>query len=94
MVLKAPQHIKAATPVLLGGLVVSGLLAGLCIGGGIAALVWNIMAPTEFNFLGVMLTTGHVGVALTALGVILALFVIRSSYKRVVQLAKIPESRG
>lgn len=45
-----------------------GILSGMSISGGIVGIVWDAVSPTEFNFLGVTLTTGHVGVAFAALG--------------------------
>jgi len=68
-------------PVLDRMIVVMGLLAGLSIAGGIIGIIWNATSPTSFDVFGVTLSTGHVGVAFTALGLICMLFTVRGILK-------------
>ena len=61
--------------------IVFGILALVCIGGGICALVANAKSKTELSILGAHLTTGHVGVAFVGIGLIIAIFVVRAVLK-------------
>jgi hypothetical protein len=93
MRLRAPKHVIVGSPVLRLGLLITGIISGLCIGGGIVAIIWNAASPTDLNFFGVTVTTGHVGVALTVLGMASIVVVVRSAYKHLVKLAELPNDR-
>jgi hypothetical protein len=91
--LHAPSHVFVARPVLKMVVLVMGLLSGTAIGGGIVAIIWNAVSPTSFNILGATVTTGHVGVAFAALGLITMLFVVRAVLNYTHKLAALPEER-
>ena len=55
------------------------ILALVSIAGGIVAIIWNTVSPTTFEAFGVKLSTGHVGVAFTGIGLVMAYF----TFKRV-----------
>ena len=74
----SPDHQRAALPLHIIIVLLFGVLALGCIGGGIYAIHRNSLSPTEFSFLGIHLNTGHVGVAFVGLGVVAALFTVRS----------------
>lgn len=61
--------------------IVFGTLAGLCVIGGIIAIIWNSAAPTQFSMLGVKLSTGHVGVAFVGIGMVTAYFTFSNILK-------------
>jgi hypothetical protein len=62
-------HIEAATPVIMAGLWIAGIVGFACVLGGIFAIYWNALSPSEVGLLGNKLTTGHVGVAFVFVGV-------------------------
>jgi hypothetical protein len=89
----AASHVEVATPVLKLSLLLTAILGAFCIGGGIVAIIWNSLAPTKISILGMTVTTGHVGVALTALGVITLITGVRSVSKNLYELAALPPDR-
>lgn len=93
MAFAASQHVEAAKPILLAALFVVCVLAAMAIGGGVVAIIWNTQSSTEFDILGATLTTGHVGVAFTALGLIVMLFVALKVIKQLHKLAKLPKDQ-
>jgi len=72
---------------------ISGALSGLAIAGGIVGIIWNAFSPTEINFLGVEVNTGHVGVAFTAFGIIAIVFVVKAILSNTVKLAALPDDQ-
>ena len=86
----AIAHVEAAKPVLSKVVITMGVLSGLAIIGGIVGIVWNAVSPTEFNIWGAELSTGHVGVAIIALGLICMVLVVRSVLMYTHKLAKLP----
>jgi len=70
-------------------LLVAGVLSLVSCLGGIVAIIWSAFARTEMSMFGVEVTTGHVGVAFVALGVVSMLFVSRSVLKNLAELAKV-----
>jgi hypothetical protein len=74
---------RAAMPLFY--LIVStfGLIALACIGGGIYAIHRSSYASTKFDFLGVHLESGSVGVALVVVGVVVAFFTVKAVLKKV-----------
>jgi hypothetical protein len=74
----APEHQRAALPLHIIIVLIFGILALVCIGGGIYAVYRNSLSQTGFSFLGVHLNTGHVGVAFVGLGLIVAFFTARA----------------
>src|SRR5687767_1118792 len=84
------EHQKTALPLHQLIVVIVGLMALSCVVGGIVAIVYAAQSPTEFNFLGVTLTTGHVGVALVAIGVLVGLFTFRAVLNNQRDLAALP----
>jgi len=77
----AAQHQRAAFPRHQIIVTVFGILALVCVAGGIYAIVANAKSKTELAILGVHLTTGHVGVAFVGIGLIIALFIVRAVRK-------------
>jgi hypothetical protein len=64
-----------------------GMLSGLCILGGIVAILWNAVSKTEFSMFGVTLSTGHVGVAFVGIGLVTAYFAVKAVLKSQYELA-------
>jgi hypothetical protein len=89
----AASHVEVAIPVLKLSLLLTAILGAFCIGGGVVAIIWNSLSPTQFNILGMTVTTGHVGVAFTALGVITVIIGVRSVNKNLYKLAALPPDR-
>jgi hypothetical protein len=57
------------------------------------AIMWNSVSPTQIKIVGMTVTTGHVGVAFTALGVITLIIGVRSVNKNLYKLAALPPDR-
>lgn len=57
--------------------VVFGVLAFSCVVGGIVAIYSGVQSKTEFDILGAHLKTSNVGIALVAIGLIIAFFAVR-----------------
>src|ERR1700752_183533 len=74
----SPEHQRAASTLHIIIVLLFGVLALSCIGGGIYAVHRNSLSPSEFTFLGVHLNTGNVGVAFVGLGIVAAFFTVRS----------------
>ncbi|MFN7020312.1 MAG: hypothetical protein ACK4WH_03160 [Phycisphaerales bacterium] len=89
----AVEHQKSALVLHLTIVAVIGVLGLASIGAGIYAIYRNAQAPSEFDILGVKVSTGSVGVALVALGMITVFFTVRSVLRSVRDLAKIPHER-
>jgi hypothetical protein len=89
----APAHQREAAPLHRLIILVFGLLALCCIGGGIVAIIWNAVSKTEFELLGARLTTGHVGVAFVGIGLLTALFTVRAVLKNQYQLGALPSPK-
>jgi hypothetical protein len=70
-------HIRASESIIKTALWITGLFAAAAIGAGVVAIVWNAVSPTQFNFVGLDLTTGHAGVALIGLGAATLVLVVR-----------------
>lgn len=83
-------HQEAAEPVHLLIVVIFGILASMCIGAGIIAIIWNAVSKTEFKLFGAHLTTGRVGVAFVGIGLLTFLFIVRAVLKNQRDLAKLP----
>jgi uncharacterized membrane protein YidH (DUF202 family) len=77
----SPRHIKASEPILKMTLWVVCIVGVAAIAAGAFAIYRNSLAQTEFNFLGLTMTTGHVGVALVGLGVAALILIIRRMFK-------------
>ena len=84
-------HVQAAMPILNRIIYITGLLSGLAIVGGIVGIIWNAFSPTEIDMFGAKVTTGHVGVDFTALGIIAMVFVVRAVLSNIIKLAALPE---
>jgi uncharacterized membrane protein YbhN (UPF0104 family) len=67
-----------------------GLLALACIIGGVFAIYLNANSQTSFDIFGAHLTTSNVGVALVALGLVIAFLTIRAVLRNQRDLAKLP----
>ncbi len=93
-VFKSAIHLDAAKPVLNKIVVIMGILSGLSIIGGILGILWNTISPTEFDLFGAKLSTGHIGVAFTALGLICMVLVVRSVLKFTHKLAALQENKN
>ena len=90
LVKAAREHQHAA--LMLHILIVSifGVLALVSIAGGIVAICLNAQSKTDFDILGAHLTTGSVGVAFVALGLIIAFFTVRAVLRNQRDLAQVP----
>jgi hypothetical protein len=78
----AAQHRRATIPLHQLTVTVSGILALVCVGGGIYAIVLNARSKTELSILGARLTMGHVGIAFVGIGLVIALFVVRAVLRK------------
>lgn len=87
-------HVDTASGILITIIVIMGVLSAAAIGGGIVAIVWNTVSPTQLDFFGVTVSTGHVGVAFTALGLISMFFVIRTVLDHIHKLAALRRDEG
>ena len=85
-------HVREARPTINAIVYIMGGLSGLAVLGGIGAIVWNAYAPTEMDLFGVKVSTGHVGVAFAALGLVCMVFVVRSVLKHLHMLAALPDN--
>lgn len=86
------KHIQEARPIHTVILLLTGILSLVSCVGGIIAIFWNAFAPSEINMLGLHVSTGHVGVAFAALGVISMFLVSRSVLKNLSVLGKIKDA--
>ena len=85
-----PQDVEAATPLLTKVLIIVGIIAVLITIGGIIGIIWNAVSPTQISILGMNVSTGSVGVAFVALGVIMVIVIYRAVLKNISELAKLP----
>jgi hypothetical protein len=69
--------IRAATPIWKLSLILSGILGGILLGGGIVLAYLGNSAQTTFTLFGNQFSSTSVGVALAFMGVVLVAFVIR-----------------
>jgi hypothetical protein len=90
MIYGAPAHQRAAMPLHLLIVSVFGILALASIAGGIYAISKDTESDTYFKIMGAELSTGHVGVALVGLGLLIASFTVRSVLKNQHDLASLP----
>lgn len=85
----SPEHQRAALTLHIIIVLLFGVLALSCIGGGIYAIHRNSISPTEFSFLGIHLNTGHVGVAFVGLGIVAAFLTVRSVLRSQLDLGRL-----
>lgn len=83
-------HQRAALPIHSLIVAMFGILALVCIGGGVYAISANAESKTELSILGAHLTTGHVGVAFVGLGLIIVFLAVRAVLKSQHALAALP----
>lgn len=76
------RHASAAMPLFFFIVAVFGILALVCICGGIYAIFNKAVADTAFELWGFNLKTGHVGVAFVGIGLATALFTVRAILKK------------
>jgi hypothetical protein len=76
------KHLKVATPVLMAGMILSGITSIAAIAGGIYAIYKSSEASTQINIWGATISTESVGVALAFIGLVCLVFVIRAAFKR------------
>ena len=69
--------IAAATPIWRLSLIISAVLGGLLLGGGIVLAYFGNAAQTTFTLFGNQFSSTSVGVAIAFMGVVLVGFVIR-----------------
>lgn len=84
------QHQRAAMPLRKLIVIVLGILALVCIAGGILAIVANARSNAEFGILGAHFTTGHVGLGFLGIGFVIAFFTVRAALKHKRELAGLP----
>jgi|GEM_PF-4924740 len=89
---KSILHVHAAMPILRLIIYLAVFLSFLAIVGGILGLNWNT-SSIEFSVFGVRLTTGYVGVAFVAPGVVLLIAVVTAVLSNVYKLAALPEDQ-
>jgi hypothetical protein len=83
----AEPHQRAAMPLHRTIVLIFGLLALACIGGGIVGIIYSATSETKLDIFGVHLSTGHVGVAFVGLGLIIGYFTVRSVLRSQYMLA-------
>lgn len=83
------SHVESAKPILKIMLIITGIIAALTIIGGIFGIIWNSLSPTEMNILGIKVSTGHVGVAFTAFGVIAEILIFKAVLKNIYKLSSL-----
>ena len=88
------EVIRAAEPTFRLALLVTGAVAFAAIGGGIVAIIWDANANTQFAFLGLELTTTHVGVAMVGLGIAAAVTVGRRIIRAIEHIGAYKVGRG
>lgn len=88
--MKCQLHQRAAMPLYLMIILIFGLLALACVGGGIVAIIRSATSETKFDIFGVHLSTGHVGVAFVGIGLIVGYFTVRTVLRNEYQLAALP----
>jgi hypothetical protein len=84
------QHVHVAKPVIQTIMCIMGILSALAIIGGTAAIIWNAFSPTQTNLFEASISTGYVGVAFAALGLICMVFVLRAVLTNIYRLAALP----
>jgi hypothetical protein len=88
----APAHQSVAMPLHILIVATFGLLALICIGGGIYAIVVKAAAQSTLGIGGMTLQTEHVGVAFVGIGLFIAFLTVRSVLKSQHDLAKLPSN--
>ena len=91
MIPLSPAHMKAGWPAIRLGLRITGIVAALCVVGGIVGIIWNAVSPTEITLFGATVTTGHVGVAFVFIGLVVLAVVVSRAFKTLVDLGKIKD---
>ena len=87
-------HQQAAMSLHMLIILINGVLALGCIIGGIYAVAVNSASQTEINILGIKVSTGSVGVAFIAIGLIIAYKTVTSVLKNQSDLAALPSDRS
>ena len=87
------RHVKSASPLLLTMIILVGVLSVLATVGGIIAIINNSLSETKINILGMLISTGHVGVAFVGLGIIMMILVYRNISANIYKLAALPDDR-
>ena len=90
IVFQCKIHQQQALPLHNRIITIFGIIACLCIIGGIIAIIMNSIAKTEFSMFGVNLSTGHVGVAFIGIGLATTFFAIKVVLKSQHDLAMLP----
>lgn len=86
----ALPHQREARLVHLTIILIFGLLALACVGGGIVGILYGATSETKLDMFGVHLSTGHVGIAFVGIGLIIGYFTMRSVLRNQYQLAALP----
>ena len=84
------QHQRAAIPRQQLLIIVFGILALVCIGGGILAIVASARSRMEFSILGARFTAGHIGLGFVGAGLAIVFFIVRAKLKNQRELAGLP----
>ena len=71
------QLIRAAAPIWRLSIILSSILGGLLLIGGIILAYFGISAETTFNLFGNQFSSTNVGISLVFIGVVLIILVIR-----------------
>jgi hypothetical protein len=87
----ALQHQKQAEPLYKLIVVFMFILALICVLGGIFGIYLKAESNTEFTIMDFTLSTGHVGVAFMAIGIIIASGTMKSVLKNQKELAQLPK---
>ncbi len=75
-------HLKAAAPIIMGGMIIAGILGLTCIVGGVYGIYKNAQGTTEIGLFGAHLSTANVGVAFVFIGVVTLGRVVFKAIKR------------
>ncbi len=86
------SHQRVALPLHILAIKIFGLLAFISILGGIIAVILNATSETKIDIFGAHITTGHVGVALISIGLIMTFFTVRTIVRSQRELAALPEN--
>ena len=87
------RHQREAKPIHLLIVVINGILALGCIGGGTYAVAVNALSKSEIDIFGLKVSTGSVGVAFVAIGLIIAYQTVKVVLKNQHDLAALSSDR-
>jgi hypothetical protein len=84
------EDVEAARPVHKWIILLVGISAVICIAAGIVGIIRGATSQSTIHILGMSVSTGSVGVAFAALGIIMLIVVLRAVLKNMLGLAALP----